>query len=332
MVVDNSEDEAEARYLRQGLPAKVYLEVNPQNIGFGCACNQAVRGYRGDAILLLNPDARLLPGCLKRIQETLFSVERAGAVSSRIYWDSEFKFMLPSSYPRALLEIQALFKAWPPQAFVNRVLSTLWRYHSIKVWRAQKPIRVTNLSGSMVLLKVSAVERAGGLFDPRFFLYFEDTDLFIRLRKAGYSLFVEPRAQAIHYYDQCGGANLKYKRSLMVRSHQLFLQKHGSNGISRLWRDGHNFRFLKIEHPHETRGPDFAAPFSLNIPVHLQKGWLFEWSPLPTLLPAVGRFGTGPIMEFPKPCWEMLAQGQYFGRIGSRSALGKTYQVISWIV
>lgn len=78
--------------------------------------------------------------------------------------------------------------------------------------------------------------------------------------------------------------------------------------------------------------PDFTSPFTLNVPPRLQRGWLFEWSPTPTLIPSSARFGAGPLMEFPEACWAMLAPGQYFGRIGAPRAFAKTSRLLSWVV
>ena len=332
VVVDNSEDENEAARLRLSLPQAVTLLVNGENMGFGRACNLAFERFPGHAILLINPDARLLPECLLRLQKTLFGAKRAAAVTPHIFWDEGLKFYLPSSYPRTILEIQALFDSRGPQAYVNRLLSAIWRYHSIRIWRAKRPVRVKNLSGSLVLLNASAVQKGGGLFDPRFFLYFEDTDLFIRLRQAGYSLLVEPRAEAIHYYDQCGQENREQKRSLMVLSHEIFLEKHEKGWTSRLRRRMSRFKTPGQGERYSMKQADFTSPFTLDVPAHLREGWLFEWSPFPTLLPSVGRFGKGPLMDFPEECWGMLAPGQYFGRFGRATAFGRYSQVVSWVV
>ena len=63
-VIDNSEDEEEEKRLKLGLPPAITLRVNAKNIGFGRACNQAFEQFPGEFILLINPDAKLLPGCL----------------------------------------------------------------------------------------------------------------------------------------------------------------------------------------------------------------------------------------------------------------------------
>jgi GT2 family glycosyltransferase len=295
VVVDNSEDKEEAERLRSNLPSGVELLVSQENIGFGRACNQAFEEFPEELILLLNPDARLFPGCLARLQKTLLSNKRVAAVGPRIFWDEESKFCLPPSYPPNLFIFQPVLATWGPQAKINRLISALWRRHSIKVWRSKRPVKANNLSGGHVLLKRKAVRRVGGLFDPRFFLYFEDTDLFVRLRKAGYSLIIDPRAEAIHYYDQCGQHNWQEKRALMVMSHRIFLE-------------------------------------NLEVPEKLRKGWLFELSPNPDFVPSAGRFGKGSCMDFPENCWAMLAPGQYFGRLGSPMGIGKDLQVVSCVV
>mgnify|MGYP005641043535 CR=1 FL=1 len=66
-VVDNSESPAEADRLRANLSPSVDLVVNAENEGFGRACDGAAESWKGEAILLINPDARVLPGCLKRL-------------------------------------------------------------------------------------------------------------------------------------------------------------------------------------------------------------------------------------------------------------------------
>ena len=370
VVVDNSENKDESERLRLNLPSGVVLRVSPENIGFGRACNLAFEEFPGELILLLNPDARLFPGCLARLQKTLLSDKRVAAVGPRIFWDEGFKFCLPPSYPPNLFIFKPVLATWGPQAKINRLISALWRRHSIKVWRAGQPVKVNNLSGGHVLLKREAVRKAGGparhrfrpsatcplvprsgrrvgfasgecragsgeaggLFDPRFFLYFEDTDLFVRLRKAGYSLIIDPRAEAIHYYDQCGQQNWQEKRALMARSHRIFLEKHCKGWKSRVKKILDHFKALAQPDRNQLRAPDFTTPFVLEAPEKLRKGWLFEWSPNPDFMPAAGRFGKGPCMDFPEDCWAMLAPGQYFGRLGSPMKLGRHSQVVSWVV
>ena len=332
VVVDNSEDNGEAERLRLDLPPAVGLVVSPENIGFGCACNLAFDQIEGEQILLINPDARLLQGCLIRLQQTLSSTRRAGAVSSHILWDEDLKFYLPSSYPSPLFGLQSLLDRRGPHSHISRLLSAIWRYHSIKVWRSKRPVKVKNLSGGLVLLKREAVKRAGGLFDPRFFLYFEDTDLFIRMRKAGYSLLIEPRGRAIHHYNQCGQEEWEGKRALMARSYRLLSEKYHNplhaliNGVT------DHFKAPVTGERGEAMQPDFISPFVLKVPAPLHKGWLFEVSPNPNFIPSAARFGNGPFMDFPDKCWNLLAPGRYFGRLGYPKPMGKCVKEVTWVV
>ena len=332
VVVDNSEDKEEAERLRSNLPSGVELLVSPENMGFGRACNLAFEQFPGELILLLNPDARLFPGCLARLQKTLLSNKRIAGVGPRIFWDEGSKFCLPPSYPPNLFIFQPVLATWGPQAKINRLISALWRRHSIKVWRSKRPVKVNNLSGGHVLLKREAVRKVGGLFDPRFFLYFEDTDLFVRLRKAGYSLIIDPRAEVIHHYDQCGQHNWQEKRALMARSHRIFLKKHCKGWKSIVKKILDHFKAPPQLDRNQLRAPDFTTPFVLEVPENLHKGWLFELSPNLDFVPSAGWFGKGPRMDFPEDCWAMLAPGQYFGRLGRARGFGKDSQFVSWVV
>jgi GT2 family glycosyltransferase len=329
-VVDNSEDEDEAERLRQGLPSSVSLLVNSRNIGFGRACNLAFERFHAEQVLLLNPDARLLPNCLLRLQQTLSDFSGVAAVSPQMFWDDALHFFLPRSIPPALFSCQDLLGPFGPDAAINRLVSAAWRYSCIRVWRSRGPVRVSNLSGGHVLLDRQAVIRAGGLFDPRFFLYFEDTDLFIRLRRSGHRLLVDPRARAVHYVDQCGREDRDRKQRLMAESRRELLDKYPS-GLGR-WTGRLTGRLAgaPVAEKNPPGPPDFTAPFVLDVPVPLRKEWLFEVSPHPTFIPSAGRFGNGATMVFPQEQWAMLAPGRYFGRLGRPAALGGVSCCVTW--
>lgn len=332
VVVDNSEDKDEAAILRSHLPAEVKLLVSPENLGFGRACNLAFKQFQGELILLINPDAKLLPGCLLRLQQTICLGEKTAAVSPQVFWDEGLQFYLPPSYPPALLQWQSFLVSWGPRHHIDRLMSGLWRSYALKIWRALRPVRVNNLSGGLVLLRKEAVRRVGGLFDPRFFLYLEDTDLFLRLRKAGYTLIIEPRARAVHHYDQCGREEWERKRAMMTESCRIFLAKHSTGWKSGIKRAVERIRLQIQVDDHHIPGPRFSSPFVLAVPPHRHDGWLFEWSPNHTLIPSAGRLGKGPRMDFNQKYWDMLTPGQYFGRLGNPALMGRYTHVVSWLV
>ena len=332
VVVDNSDDGDEAEKLRYGLPPGVALLLSHKNIGFGRACNLALERFEGQQILLINPDAQLLPGCLLRLQKTLFSSKRVGAVSPQIFWDDGLNFYIPPPVPLSLFEFQDAFGMWAPGSPLSGFLSKIWRHYSIKIWRSRRPVRVINLSGGLVLLKRDAVFKTGLFFDPRFFLYFEDTDLFIRLRKAGYSLAIEPRAKAIHYGEQCGRSEWENKRMFMTRSHMLLAGKYGNGLKTCLRKMAGRLALPAIKRRVQFPQPHITSPFDMKVPGYLQKGWLFEASPNPNFIPSAGRFGYGELMDFSEKYWSMLVPGQYFGRLGSPVGCSKFSKIIKWIV
>ena len=321
VVVDNSVDDGELEVLRLNLPPDVSLIPCSENMGFGRACNMVFEQFPAKAVLLLNPDGWLLPGALAKLQKTLFSGKRVGAVSPRIYWDSGLRFQLPPSLPQALFEFDAVLNAFGPGAVFSRITGWIWRRHALRIWQAETPVRVRNLSGGVVLLKGSAVQKAGGLFDPRFFLYFEDTDLFIRLRNAGYSLLVEPRAAAVHHYDQCGREYLKEKSCYMAQSRELFVRKYHSPWKSRI-KQVEDFMRKEASHCQREVPATRFLPDSLKktqAPFRLRGKWLFELSPNPNFVPAAGCFGVGTRVVFPGECWDLLSPGRYFFRVGEIS-------------
>ena len=330
-VVDNSASLKESDILQSQLPSSVAFRRNTENMGFGFACNQAFEEFESDGILLINPDAQLLPGCLKQLQKTLLSNKQVAAVAPQLFWDDAQTFYLPPPHPTVLFEFRDLLVSWSSEALVNRTISLLWRRHSVRVWRAEKPVVAGNLSGGLVFLNRTAVKQAGGLFDPRFFLYFEDTDLSLRLRKSGYTLLINPKARAVHHYDQCGQDQWRLKRELMVKSYAVFLEKHKS-----FWKSSLKKVLASLPHPStdasNARLPVFNTPFSLEVLPRFQNEWLFEWSPNPDLTPSAARFGSGPEIHFPETCWRLLAPGRYFGRLGSSKRFFEQFQKFSWVI
>lgn len=325
IVVDNSESDEEYASLQRLLPPSVQTLQNASNTGFAAACNSALTQASGDAILLLNPDARLQPGALARLAATLFASPRTGAVGPLTFWDDEARFALPpSTFPslddylrRAVSRLHPSLSCRYAQAF---------RRKAIQLWTASAPVSVKALSGGHVLLKRAAIDKAGGLFDERFFMYWEDSDLMQRLHYAGYRLFVEPAARAVHHYDHHPG-----KDAMMSRGWPLYHAKHFQGH----WRA----RLAEWLEHRAAPGPALppglqpvpGEPIRLPVPDALQVGWILEVSPALNFVPAMGRIGHGPYAEIPPECWQRFTGGRYFARLGSPNDIPELQCCWSWL-
>jgi len=311
-VVDNSVDSRQARQLKQLLPSKVNLIINEYNNGFAQACNQGYQVSRGELILLLNPDAYLVSGCLTVLKRALLSDHKIAAVSPQVYWDDDKKHYLPPSvFPSAwLLLCDELCRLHPLLAHLQ---SLLFRFKALRVWKRNRgSIQVSALSGGHVLLKRSAVEECGGLFDEQYFMYYEDSDLMLRLKRADYCLCVIPEVACIHNYE-----HNQYKIQLMAVSSKQYFSKHYQKSLwlkwikylpkGRIFKTGDKVKNLGV----------FSTSPEFNVPESLHANWLLEISPSSNFIPSIGLLGSGETAKISDNCSQFLHAGHYFCRISS---------------
>lgn len=332
VVVDNSCDVRERNTLQANLPPQASLVVSSDNIGFGRACNLVFEASDSDFYLLLNPDAYLVGQALWQMQQVLLNNPKAGAVSPQAYWDDECNFFIPPAQSPLIFLLQPEINHLEINSYLKIISTSFWRNYSIKVWKASSPVETNNICGGHVLIKREAIEYAGGLFDPAFFLYFEDTDLFMRIKRAGYQLLLQPKAKAVHYYNQCAPDSYAYKQLQMRTSHRLFVEKHLDlklNILKKLL-----ITVNKNKGDKRKRYPNsetlIGNPLDMTVPTRLQKDWLFEWSPSRDFIPSVGYFGKGDKMTFPQLYCDNLAPGKYFFRFGEPSVWGRVSRVLTW--
>lgn len=308
-VVDNSEDAAETALLQEKLPPKARLIVSPDNIGFGRACNLALEGLQPDAVLLLNPDATLRPGALRQLKETLLANKKIGAIGPRVYWDEDEHFLMPpSTYPSRLnFLVEHLGRRWP---WIEKVRATNFRNTSIKYWTCKKPVRVTALSGGHVLLRYQALVDVNGLFDSRFFMYWEDTDLMRRMSDRRWQLWMEPRAHAVHAYVHSQSKDL-----MLAVGWDVYQDQYFSNVF---------WRWLKefCSNASVLRAPNFIriqpaenSDLRLDMPERENCAWLMEISPSQAFIPSIGFFGYGIKAVIPGHLVTRLMGRDYYVRI-----------------
>lgn len=328
-VVDNTATEDERLSLRSNLRKNVHLILNEKNEGFGRACNIAYSQSKGDLIFLLNPDSYLLPGSLK-ILKGLMADARIGAAGPRIYWDDERHFVLPPNYlPSPFYELLFSHRCRVPG--LTRLCANNWRRRTIKTMNSDMPMRQPCLSGGSVLVRRSAVEKAGGLFDESFFLYYEDADFFRRLRKAGFRLFLDGRAGVVHNYNQSPDEGVS-KTGHLVRSHYIYMEKYFRRAYPLV-------RYLNRKIPGLDRGATGMVdlgmtekPLHIRVPRNTRDGWAFEWSHNPNLFPAAVMMGQGEEFRFPAGAWSLFKPGKYYGRISNPNAFFVTPPNFSWTI
>jgi len=185
VVVDNASQDGSPDMVASHFPS-VVLVRNPRNVGFGAANNQGLDVMSGEVALLLNSDARPAPGAVARLADV---VARPGCVAC----GGALRF--PDGRPQAsACSRLTLWRVFCEQTALEKLLrgSRLFNGYWLNPWLPDKdPSPVEQVMGACLMMR--PVER----FDERFFLYCEDTELCLRLRRHGEVLFV-PDAAFVH--------------------------------------------------------------------------------------------------------------------------------------
>jgi len=196
IVVDNASRDDTVGIVRSEYP-EVHLLANPTNLGFGNANNLALTQAKGHYIVLLNPDAVLPPDTLERSvkhMEANADVGMAGGLlqGTQGEWQPSAR-----QFPSLLndgLTLSGLAYRFPKSRFFGRFDRT---------WADPMQATVVDwVPGAFAIIRRSLVEQIG-LFDPRFFLYYEEVDLCRRIHQAGCKVYYWPDLVITHI----GGAS-----------------------------------------------------------------------------------------------------------------------------
>lgn len=191
IVVDNaSADDTADRLARR--PKATYVQTGG-NRGFARAVNLGLALTRGRLIMLLNPDASLRPGALAALVGLLDDKPAVGAVGPRLIeangQENRFAIRQTPSLANTILRRFGLAKLFPESPFFNR--------ETLAGRDRTGGLVAPCLSGSALLFRRKVLDSVGFL-DEELPMYLEDMDYCHRIRRSGWALYYQPRAEVVH--------------------------------------------------------------------------------------------------------------------------------------
>jgi len=208
IVVDNESDGNLERRMRASHPGVAVLS-QPKNLGFAKAVNigahyAIARG--ATAILLLNNDAVLLPGAMDALATTMANDPAVGVITAKVFLRDT---------PDRLWAVGGVFTG-------RRVIELGAGELDIG---AYDETRLDFVYGCAMLMRTEMVREIRG-FDERYFLYYEDIDLCLRAREAGWYVAMAPSAHVLHEGSRSTRDEPSIKVYHHARSRVLFFSRH----------------------------------------------------------------------------------------------------------
>lgn len=201
IVLDNASQDESPEAVAQRFPG-VRLIRSETNLGFAAGVNRAAAVARGQALLVLNPDARLGPGALDLLLGVLAHQPRAAMVGPAL------------RYPDGRWQASAFYFPGPVQAFldlfpIDRLMDSRLNGR-VPISRDRRPVQIDYPLGACMLIRGTAWQAVGPL-DEGYFMYLEEIDWCKRARLRGWQVWHQPAAVAVHH----GGASTRQQPDAM---------------------------------------------------------------------------------------------------------------------
>lgn len=199
VIVDNDSQDGSEAQLRErvqqcGWGERVLVVQAGRNGGFGAGNNVGIHralqfAEAPDYFLLINPDAYPKPGTCEILVEFMDAHSQAGILGAAIYGVDGTAQCSAFRFPSILSEFEGTLKL----GIVSKLLAD-------SIVAPPFPLLTTRtdwVSGSCMLIRRQVFESVG-MFDERFFLYFEEIDLCRRALEAGWHTYWVREANIVH--------------------------------------------------------------------------------------------------------------------------------------
>jgi GT2 family glycosyltransferase len=209
IVVDNGSTDRTSEVVREGFP-NVKVIRNSSNLGFSGALNSARGESKGDYILWLSSDANVSPRWIEVMVENLQKDSGLGMASSLVVYRGPGNIV------------------WSAGGIIDGLTGLTWDHGKgenavTSIFRHD----IDYVPGCAAMVSRDALARTGGL-DDDYFMYFEDAELGLRLKRAGFRIAVLQSLQVQHHAlgGSEAGRNPSNKLFLFAKSNIRFVLKN----------------------------------------------------------------------------------------------------------
>jgi N-acetylglucosaminyl-diphospho-decaprenol L-rhamnosyltransferase len=211
VVLDNASDDGSAAAVRARFPAVRVIEQR-HRAGFGANHNTVIRATTGRYVFVLNEDTTSDDWGFERMVAHLDANPRVAALGPRLVYpdgrpqDSAWRFPSPATNALGLIP---LARTAVVQSGGSVTRDVDWAM------------------AAAILLRREALDEVG-LFDEQFFIYSEETDLALRLRRAGWRTQFFPQVTVVHHESQFSVGIPERRINEMWRGRHRYWRKHHS--------------------------------------------------------------------------------------------------------
>jgi len=213
-LIINNGDVANFSRIKISFPDVIILE-NKNNLGFSKACNIGAKIAKGNILLFLNPDSLITYSDIIKMKNFLLNNRNIGVVGPKIYFpdgtlqESAFRF---DNFLTVTFNITHIDKLFPVRVLHPKGIQPLYPH-----W----------ITGACLMIKKDLFLKVGG-FDEDYFMFSEDEDLCLKVKKAGYKVALIPDAKMIHYREKSRQNNLNKMELEFYKSMIIFFKKNKS--------------------------------------------------------------------------------------------------------
>jgi len=227
IVVDNRSIDGSPAMVRARFPTVDVLEPG-ENLGFAAANNRALRRVDADKVLFLNPDTEVLGDAVAALVRYLDGHQSVGVVSGRLlYPDLRFQHSA-FHFPTIAMSFLDFFP-------INHRLTNARLNGRYLRRRYKAPMAIDHPLGACMLTRAEVIQRVGG-FDEGFFMYCEEVDWCLRVKRAGWDVHYTPDAEIVHHAGASSRQNAGSMLIQLHRSRDRFFRKHYGTAFAEVAR------------------------------------------------------------------------------------------------
>ena len=211
IVVDNGSKVDEAAEIKKLYPQVTTIR-SEKNLGFAGGNNLGIKAAKGKYLYFVNNDT-LSPLNIQALINRLKSSDKIGMVCPKIYF----------SWEKGLIQ----FAGYTPLSSITI------RNQAIGCGEKDKgqydtPHPTPYAHGAAMMVKREVVEKAG-MMPECYFLYYEELDWSMMIRRAGYDIWYEPAATIYHKESQSTGQKSPLRTFYITRNRLLFVKRNVDN-------------------------------------------------------------------------------------------------------